>query len=88
MRCGICWAKCKSAPHPRQPHQHHTTQFFYRPDALPAAQLMTTKSSKVEPGENYFAMHEALAKMLAECSSKDEAAVSIDNSYFGSVDQQ
>ena len=25
---GICWALCKSAPHPRQPHQHPTTQFF------------------------------------------------------------
>jgi len=25
---GICWAICKSAPHPRQPHQHPTTQFL------------------------------------------------------------
>ena len=25
---GICWAMCKSAPHPRQPRQHPTTQFF------------------------------------------------------------
>jgi len=25
---GICWAVCKSAPHPRQPRQHPTTQFF------------------------------------------------------------
>jgi len=25
---GICWAICKSAPHPRQPHQHPTTQLF------------------------------------------------------------
>jgi len=25
---GICWATCKSAPHPRQPCQHPTTQFF------------------------------------------------------------
>jgi len=24
----ICWATCKSAPHPRQPCQHLTTQFF------------------------------------------------------------
>ena len=32
---GICWAIiCTSAPHPRQPHQHPTTHFFYRPDAL------------------------------------------------------
>jgi len=26
---GICWAICKSAPHPRQPRQHPTTQFFF-----------------------------------------------------------
>jgi len=25
---GICWAMCKSAPHPRQPCQHPTTQFL------------------------------------------------------------
>jgi len=25
---GICWAICKSAPHPSQPCQHPTTQFF------------------------------------------------------------
>jgi len=25
---GICWAICKSAPHPRQPRQHPTTRFF------------------------------------------------------------
>jgi len=25
---GICLAVCKSAPHPRQPRQHPTTQFF------------------------------------------------------------
>ena len=25
---GISWAICKSAPHPRQPRQHPTTQFF------------------------------------------------------------
>jgi len=25
---GICWAICKSAPHPRQQCQHPTTQFF------------------------------------------------------------
>ena len=27
----------------RQPHQHPTTQFFYRPDALPAAQPTASK---------------------------------------------
>jgi len=25
---GICWAICKSAPHPTQPRQHPTTQFL------------------------------------------------------------
>jgi len=39
----ICWAICKSAPHPRQPHptSHHSV--FYRPDALPAAQPTASK---------------------------------------------
>jgi len=44
---GICWAMCKSAPHPRQPRQHPTTQFFYRPDALPAAQPTASKHWKL-----------------------------------------
>ena len=36
---GISWAVCKSAPRSRQkPRQHFTTQVFYRPNALPAAQ--------------------------------------------------
>jgi len=25
---GICWAICKSAPHPGQPRQYPTIQFF------------------------------------------------------------
>jgi len=41
---GTCWDICKSAPHPRQPRQHHTT-VFYRPDALPAAQPTASKHS-------------------------------------------
>jgi len=40
---GICWAICKSAPHPRQPRQHPTTRVFYRLDALPAAQPTASK---------------------------------------------
>jgi len=40
---GISWAICKFAPHPRQSRQHPTTQFFYRPDALPAAQPTASK---------------------------------------------
>jgi len=44
---GICWAMCKSAPHPRQSHQHPTTQFFYRLDALPAAQPTASKHSLI-----------------------------------------
>jgi len=43
---GICWAICKSAPHPRQitmtmPTYHHSV--LYRPDALPAAQPTVSK---------------------------------------------
>jgi len=41
---GISWAICKSAPCSRQiPHQLLTAQFFYRPDALPAAQPTASK---------------------------------------------
>jgi len=39
---GISWAICTSAPR-RQPCQQHTTQFFYRPDALPATQQTVSK---------------------------------------------
>ena len=42
---GISWAICKSAPHSRQitmPAPHHSS-FFYRPDALPAAQPTASK---------------------------------------------
>jgi len=46
---GICWAICKSAPHPRQPRQHPTTQFFYRPDALPADQPTASKHWRQDP---------------------------------------
>jgi len=41
---GISWAICKSAPRSRQiTTQHPTTQFFYRPDALPVAQPTVSK---------------------------------------------
>ena len=40
---GISLAICKSARRSRQPRQHPTTQFFYRPDALPAAQPTASK---------------------------------------------
>ena len=50
---GICWAICKSAPHPRQPRQQPTTQFFTgRMPFLPPNQQHqstegTVRSSKV-----------------------------------------
>ena len=53
---GICWAICKSAPHSRQPHQHPTTQFFYRPDALPAAQPTASKHWR----PNVFIFHQII----------------------------
>ena len=42
---GICWAMCKSAPHPRQPRQHPTTQFFTgrMPFLLPNQQRQSTE---------------------------------------------
>jgi len=43
---GICWATCKSAPHPRQPRQHPTTQSFTgrMPFLLPNQQRQSTES--------------------------------------------
>jgi len=42
---GICWAICKSAPHPRPPRQHPTTQFFTgrMPFLLPNQQRQSTE---------------------------------------------
>ena len=42
---GISWAICKSAPHSRQITMPapHCSDFFYRPDALPAAQPTASK---------------------------------------------
>jgi len=36
----------------RQPHHHPTTLFFYRPDALPAAQPTVSKKKRIS-GEAY-----------------------------------
>ena len=46
---GICWAICKSAPHPRQPHQHHTTQFFtgWMPFLPPNQQHQSTEGINI-----------------------------------------
>jgi len=45
---GVCWAICKSAPHPRQPRQHPTTQFFTgrMPFLTPNQQRQSTEGIK------------------------------------------
>jgi len=45
---GICWAMCKSAPHPRQPRQHPTIQFFTgrMPFLPPNQQRQSTEGTK------------------------------------------
>jgi len=41
---GISWDMCKYAPRSRQkPRQYPTTQFFYRPGALPASKPTASK---------------------------------------------
>jgi len=47
--CGICWAMCKSAPHPRQPCQHPTTQFFTgrMPFLPPNQQRQSTEGKEI-----------------------------------------
>jgi len=46
----ICWAICKSAPQPRQPRQHPTTQFFTggMPFLPPNQQRQSTEGSSTE----------------------------------------
>ena len=46
---GISWAICKSAPHPRQPRQHPTTQFFTgrMPFLTPNQQRQSTEGKSV-----------------------------------------
>jgi len=47
---GICWAICKSAPRPRQPRQHPTTQFFTgrMPFLPPNQQRQSTEATDSE----------------------------------------
>ena len=51
---GICWAICKSAPHPRQPRQHPTSQFFtgQMPFLPPNQQRQSTEGISTEGIEN------------------------------------
>ena len=44
----ICWAICKSAPHPRQPRQYPTTQFFtgQMPFLPPNQQCQSTEGNQ------------------------------------------
>jgi len=53
---GICWAICKSAPHPRQPRQHPTTQ-------LPPKQQRESTEGKI----NYQLMSYKCYRLLCSC---------------------
>jgi len=46
----MCWAICKSAPHPRQPRQHPTTQFFtgQMPFLPPNQQRQSTEGKQIQ----------------------------------------
>jgi len=61
---GICWTMCKSAPHPRHPRQYPTTQFFYRLDALPAAQPTASKHWRQQ--SNKISQNSLLPKWLRQ----------------------
>jgi len=47
---GICWAICKSAPHPRQPRQHPTTQFLQArcPSCHPTNSIKALKATNIK----------------------------------------
>ena len=54
---GICWAICKSAPHPREPRQHPTTQFFtgQMPFLTPNQQRQSTEGNCLNRNDAYKA---------------------------------
>jgi len=58
---GICWAICKSAPHPRQPRQHPTTHFFTGRMAFlpPNQQRQSTEGTNLDckPGKIPLGLH-------------------------------
>jgi len=54
---GICWAICKSAPNPRQPHQHPTTQFLQAgcPSCRPTNSVKALKAQNDDKSlDEYF----------------------------------
>jgi len=71
---GISWDICKSARRCRQITMHPTTQFFYRPDALPAAQPTVSKHwrQKVLKGTSNwypYILFDAVPVNLSSCQS-------------------
>jgi len=53
---GICWAICKSAPHPRQPRQHPTTQFLQA--GCPSCRPTNSVKALKEKVNSYAAVYE------------------------------
>jgi len=62
---GISWAICKSAPRSRC--QHPTTHFFYRPDALPAAQPTASTHWRQYSNTVWWQHYSMTALMLLYC---------------------
>ena len=62
----------------RQPHQHPTTQFFYRPDALPSAQPTASEQTHIDtkrnigPNDAYGTGQTSKLLILSECVDKTE----------------
>ena len=71
---GICWAICKSAPHPRQPRQHPTTQFFtgWMPFLTPNQQRQSTEGKYIHTHNRKQLIHDyTVAYNYAQkCSQK------------------
>ena len=62
----ICWAICKSAPHPRQPCQHPTTQFLHAgcPSCCPTNSVKALKADGMETVQVT-----PLSRTVLECAS-------------------
>ena len=60
---GICWAYAKSAPHPRQPRQHTTTQFFTgRMPILPPNQQRQSTEGKEAIKGSWFKLYRVICQ--------------------------
>jgi len=82
---GICWAICKSAPHPRQPRPHPTSQFFTgrMPFLLPNQQCQSTEGKSHNKKVNI--MYRNMTKKIMPTNSSYFMAIFIPRPTFNNI---